>query len=124
MVQSSPSALTELLGRWKAGDQAAFDSLAPLIYGELRRIAHRYLRYERPDHTLQSTALVHEAYIRLIKQGTHDFQNRAHFFAISAQLMRQILVEYARHRKAMKRDGGLLVTLGNGVLVPEIKDVD
>lgn len=124
MVQSSPSVLTELLGRWRAGDQAAFDALAPLIYGELRRIAHHYLRYERPDHTLQSTALVHEAYIRLMKQGTHDFQNRAHFFAISAQLMRQILVEYARHRKAIKRDGGPSVSVDKGVLVPEIKDLD
>jgi RNA polymerase sigma factor (TIGR02999 family) len=124
MVQSSPSVLTELLGRWRAGDETAFDALAPLIYGELRRIARRYLRYERPDHTLQSTALVHEAYIRLMKQGTHDFQNRAHFFAISAQLMRQILVEYARHKKALKRDGGPSVTIENGILVPEIKEVD
>jgi RNA polymerase sigma factor (TIGR02999 family) len=124
VVQSSPTVLTDLLGRWKTGDQAAFDTLVPLIYSELRRIAHRYLRHERPDHTLQSTALVHEAYIRLMKQSTHDFQNRAHFLAISAQLMRQILVEYARHRKAMKRDASLLVTLDNGVLVPEIKDVD
>jgi RNA polymerase sigma factor (TIGR02999 family) len=123
MVQSSPSVLTELLGRWRAGDETAFDALAPLIYGELRRIARRYLRYERPNHSLQSTALVHEAYIRLMRQGTHDFQNRAHFFAISAQLMRQILVEYARHRKALKRDGGPSVTIDNGVLVPEIKEV-
>src|SRR5712691_2426868 len=71
----------------------ALEALVPLVYNELRRVAHRYLRHERPDHTLQSTALVHEAYLRLLKQGTHEFENRAHFFAISAQLMRQILVE-------------------------------
>jgi len=96
--QSSPNLVTALLGKWRAGDEHALEALVPLVYNELRRLAHRYLRHERPDHTLQSTALVHEAYLRLLKQGTHEFENRAHFFAISAQLMRQILVEYARHR--------------------------
>ena len=85
------------------------------MYKELRRLAHRYLQKERPDHTLQSTALVHEAYLRLMKQGGEKFENRAHFFAICAQLMRQILVEYARNRRAAKRDGGHKVTLDDTV---------
>jgi len=87
----------------------------PLVYDELRRAAHRYLRNERPDHTLQSTALVHEAYLRLEKQGAGQFQNREHFLAICAQLMRQILVEYARSRNAAKRDGGYRLTLDDGL---------
>jgi RNA polymerase sigma factor (TIGR02999 family) len=87
--QSSTIAFTALLAKWRAGDEQALDALIPLVYNELRRIAHRYLRHEHPGHTLQSTALVHEAYIRLLKQAAHDFENRAHFLAISAQLMRQ-----------------------------------
>src|SRR5260370_6310141 len=94
---------------------STLEALVPLVYNELRRLAHRYLRHERPDHTLQSTSLVHEAYLRLLKQGTHEFENRAHFFAISAQLMRQILVEYARHRKAAKRSGGHTRTLDDTI---------
>lgn len=115
MPQSSSSELTALLAKWKAGDEQALVALVPLVYNELRHLAHRYLRYERPDHTLQSTALVHEAYLRLIKQGTNEFENRAHFFAICAQLMRQILVEYARRRKAAKRNGGQAVTLDDNI---------
>jgi len=84
--QSSPNLVTALLVKWRAGDEQALEALLPLVYNELRRAAHRYLRHERPDHTLQSTALVHEVYLRLLKQGTHEFENRAHFFAISAQL--------------------------------------
>jgi len=113
--QSSPNLVTVLLAKWKAGDEKALEALVPLVYDELRRVAHRYLRRERPDHTLQSTALVHEAYLRLLKQGTREFENRAHFFAISAQLMRQILVEYARQRKAAKRNAGHVVTLDEGL---------
>jgi RNA polymerase sigma factor (TIGR02999 family) len=124
VLQSSPNVLSDLLQRWKAGDQGALEALVPLVYGELRIIARRYLRHERPGHTLQSAALVHEAYLRLMKQGTHEFENRAHFFAISAQLMRQVLVEYARRKKAMKRDGGAPITLGDGVVLPEIQNVD
>jgi len=104
--QSSPSVVSELLTKWKAGDEAALDALLPLVYRELRQVAHRYLRRERRDHTLQSTALVHEAYLRLKMQGKQELENRAHFLAIAAQLMRQILVEYARRRKAAKREGG------------------
>lgn len=124
MLQSSSNVLSELLGKWKAGDQGALEALVPLVYGELRNIARRYLRHERSGHTLQSAALVHEAYLRLLKQGTHDFENRAHFLAVSAQLMRQILVEYARRRKAVKRDGGAPITIGDGLVLPEIKDVN
>ena len=110
-VQPSFEPVSELLAKWEAGDRAAFQALVPLIYRELRRQAHRYLREERPGHTLQTTALVHEAYLRLHTKGPTHFENRAHFFAISAQLMRQILVDHARARKAAKRDGGARVTL-------------
>jgi ECF sigma factor len=88
----SPGPVSERLTQWAAGDEEALRALVPLIYGELRRQARRYLRKERADHTLQTTALVHEAYLRLRKQGPIQFQNREHFFAIAAQLMRQILV--------------------------------
>jgi RNA polymerase sigma factor (TIGR02999 family) len=96
-----------LLGRWRSGDRDALDSLIPLVYEELRRIAQHYLRNERPGHTLQSTALVHEAYVRLIRQDLPQWQNRAHFFAVAAQLMRQILVDHARAYRADKRGGGV-----------------
>ena len=103
--------VSELLGEWHAGSDEALRAVIPLVYDELRRVAHHHLRSERPDHTLQSTALVHEAYLRLEKQGAAKFENRAHFLAICAQLMRQILVDYARDRRAAKRDGGDRVTL-------------
>jgi RNA polymerase sigma factor (TIGR02999 family) len=103
--------VTQLLEDWHAGDDEALHTVVPLVYDELRRIAHRYLRKERADHTLQSTALVHEAYLRIEKQGAAKFANRAHFLAICAQLMRQILVEYARSHNSAKRDGGERVTL-------------
>jgi RNA polymerase sigma factor (TIGR02999 family) len=103
--------VTQLLADWRAGDDEALRAVIPLVYDELRRVAHNYLRRERADHTLQSTALVHEAYMRLEKQGAAKFENRAHFLAICAQLMRQILVEYARSRNTAKRDGGERVTL-------------
>jgi len=106
-----PHLVTQLLANWRAGDDEALRSVLPLVYDELRHVAHRYLQKERPGHTLQSTALVHEAYLRLEKQGTIPFQNRQHFLAICAQLMRQILVEYARARNAAKRDGGVRLSL-------------
>ena len=111
LSQVQSKIVTQLLDDWHAGDDEALRALVPLVYDELRRVAHRYLRKERADHTLQSTALVHEAYLRLEKQGAAKFENRAHFLAICAQLMRQILVEYARSRDAAKRDGGDRVTL-------------
>lgn len=105
--ESSSTPVTQLLGRWRSGDREALDSLIPLVYDELRKIAQHYLRNERPGHTLQSTALVHEAYVRMIKQDLPEWQNRAHFFAVAAQLMRQILVDHARGYRADKRGGGV-----------------
>ena len=99
--------MTELLIRWRGGDREALDALMPLVYKELRRVAHFYLRGERPEHTLQSTALVHEAYVRLVGQALPQWQNRAHFFAVAAQIMRQILVDYARSHRAAKRGSGV-----------------
>jgi RNA polymerase sigma factor (TIGR02999 family) len=101
----------QLLDDCQAGAVEPLRAVVPLVYDELRRVAHYHLRKERADHTLQSTALVHEAYLRLEKQGAAKFENRAHLLAICAQLMRQILVEYARSRNRVKRDGGDRVTL-------------
>jgi RNA polymerase sigma factor (TIGR02999 family) len=104
MACSGANQVTELLVKWKQGDDDALSDLMPLVYDELRRLAHHYLRAERADHTLQSTALVHEAFLRLVDQEPTRIQNRAHFLAISSQLMRQILVDFARSRRAAKRD--------------------
>jgi RNA polymerase sigma factor (TIGR02999 family) len=101
----SSSNITELLGRWSRGDGDAEGRLLPLVYAELRRIAVRQLRRERDEHTLNPTALVHELYVRLVDQRRATWQNRAHFFGIAAQLMRRILVDYARARQAEKRGG-------------------
>jgi RNA polymerase sigma factor (TIGR02999 family) len=98
--------VTQLLQRWSVGRQDALDQLLPAIYGELKRLAASYLRRERPDHTLQATALVHEAFLKLIDQRNVRWQNRAHFFGIAAQLMRRILVDYARAHGASKRGSG------------------
>jgi RNA polymerase sigma factor (TIGR02999 family) len=115
-----PKTVSELLANWHAGDDEALRATVPLVYDELRRIAHHYLQKERPGHTPQSTALVHEAYLRLekqglAKQGADRFQNREHFLAICAQLMRQILVDYARSRHAARRDGGFRLTLDDAL---------
>jgi RNA polymerase sigma factor (TIGR02999 family) len=101
--EESSSPVTELLVRWRSGDRKALEALMPLVYDELRRLANHYLRQERSDHTLQSTALVHEAYLRLAGGRAPQWENRAHFFGIAARLMRQILVEHARSRGAGKR---------------------
>ena len=103
LSQLPSNTVNNLLAQPHAGDVRALQAVFPLVYNELRRVAHRYLRNERADHILQSTALVHEAYLRLEKQGNGAFKNRDHFVAICAQLMRQILVEYARSRNAAKR---------------------
>ena len=116
--------VTQLLVRWRAGDQSALNDLLPLVYTELRRLAHAYLRKERPGHTLQSAALVHEAYLRLEKRGEVRFENRSHFLAICAQLMRQILVDYARTRATAKRDGGFKLTLDDIVVPAKSRDVN
>ena len=100
-----PQEDTQLLRDWRSGDEAAFDQLLPLVYAELRRIAQRYMSRERGNHTLQTTALVHEAYLRLIDQQTVPWQNRAHFFAVAAQVMRHLLVDHARARGVAKRGG-------------------
>jgi RNA polymerase sigma-70 factor, ECF subfamily len=105
MASPSPSGITLLLKAWSGGEQDALEQLLPLVYHELHRLAHRYMGRERHGHTLQSTALVHEAYERLVNLQDVNWQNRAHFFAISAQLMRRILVDYARSRRYSKRGG-------------------
>ena len=103
--QSPPAEVTALLHAWSGGDQAAFDKLAPIIYTELRRLARCYMARERRDHTLQPTALVHEAYMRLADLQHLHWKNRVHFYAISAQVMRRVLVDFARSRERRKRGG-------------------
>ena len=125
MQQDSSNAVTALLVRWREGDPQALEALMPLVYDELRRLAHYYLQRERPEHTLQSTALVHEAYLRLAGQNPPQWQNRAHFFGIAAHLMRQILVEYARGHNAAKRGSGACkLTLDEAMALPTKVDVD
>jgi RNA polymerase sigma factor (TIGR02999 family) len=101
-----PGETTRLLAQWREGDQAALDRLLPIVYEELRRLASSYMRGERSDHLLQTTALVHEAYLRLIDQQDATYETRNHFFAVAAQIMRHILVDYARTRSRAKRGGG------------------
>jgi RNA polymerase sigma-70 factor (ECF subfamily) len=103
----SPDRVTQLLQQWSHGDDSALAELTPLVYEELRRLAHHYMKGERPDHTLQTTALVNEAYLRLADQTASNWQSRAHFFAVAARAMRQILVSYARSNRAQKRGGGV-----------------
>src|SRR5262245_15429021 len=104
----SPPDVTALLVDWSRGDRTALDQLLPLVYAELHRVAARKLRNERADHTLQPTALVHEVYMRLVDQRHVDWQNRAHFFGVAAQVMRRILVDHARRHSASKRGDGTL----------------
>ena len=104
----SQQRVTDLLTRWSNGDDAALAELTPLVYEELRHLAHRQMRAERSDHTLQTTALVNEAYLRLADQTNPSWQNRAHFFAVAARAMRQIVVDYARSYQTQKRGGGAL----------------
>jgi RNA polymerase sigma factor (TIGR02999 family) len=111
-VPSSSETITDLLIRWREGDKAALDNLIPLVYKELRRMASYYMRHRRPGDTLQTTALINEAYLRLVDHKNMRWQNRAHFFAVAAQAMRRILVDHARSRNAAKREGdGLKVSL-------------
>ncbi|MBZ5618993.1 MAG: sigma-70 family RNA polymerase sigma factor [Acidobacteriia bacterium] len=105
MAAASPQDITELLLAWSGGNQDALPMLTPLVYGELHRLAHHYMAGERTGHTLQPTALVNEAYLRLVQTNRVQWQNRAHFFAVSAQLMRRILVDFARSRQYAKRGG-------------------
>src|SRR2546422_328128 len=108
MPSVSPHRVTQLLAEWSDGDNAALVELTPLVYEELRRSAHHFMEGQRPDHTLQTTALVDEAYLRLADQTNPSWQNRAHFLAVAARAMRQILVNYARSNRAQKRGGGAL----------------
>lgn len=106
MTTLSPLDVTELLHEWRQGDKSAFDKLMPLVYDEMRRIAHRYMQKERDGHTLQTTALINEAYVRLVGQQKIEWQNRAHFFAVTAQVMRHVLIDHARRVHYAKRGGG------------------
>jgi len=105
-TSSPPHEITQLLAEWSEGNQAALDQLYPLVYNELRRLAHGYLRRERKCHTLQTTALINEAYLRLVDQKHVHWANRSHFFGISAQIMRRILIDHARRYDYAKRGGG------------------
>lgn len=121
----SPKNLTQLLLAWSNGNQAALEELTPLVHEELRRLAHHYMSRERPDHTLQTTALVNEAYLRLIEQKHVQCENRTQFFAIAAQLMRHILVDHARSRQCLKRGGGARkVSLDEALTVSQEQDAD
>lgn len=116
MTADSPEEVTLLLLAWSEGDQAALDKLIPLVYEELHRLAHRYMSHESPGNTLQTTALAHEAYLRLVNAKGVQWQNRAHFFAVAAQTMRHILVDLARARHNLKHGGGALQISLDGVL--------
>jgi len=124
MSRSSSKPISELLANWQEGNSEALRRLVPLVYADLRRLAHRCLRKERPDHTLQSTALVHEAYMRLTQREKVHFESRSSFFAVSAQLMRQILVDYARGHRAAKRDGGLKLVLDEATALPIAREIN
>jgi RNA polymerase sigma factor (TIGR02999 family) len=125
MGHGPPSQVTDLLQGWRGGDRDALDALVPLVYKELRRLAHFQLRDERYDHTLQSAVLVHEAYVRLVGLKAPPWESRTHFFAIAAQLMRQILVDYARRHGAEKRGGSMCkLSLDDVMAVSRKKAVD
>ena len=118
MPQASPEEVTGLLLAWSEGEQTALEKLMPLVYAELHRLAKRYMRREHAGHTLQTSALVNEAYLRLIDARSVRWQNRAHFFAVSAQIMRRILVDFARAKQNLKHGGGAQqVTLDEGLIV-------
>ena len=114
----SPQRVTQLLAEWSHGNDAALTELTPLVYEDLRRLAHHHMDGQRPDHTLQTTALVNEAYLRLADQTNPNWQTRAHFFAVAARAMRQILVNYAKSYRSQKRGGGALkIELDEAALV-------
>jgi len=124
-MATAPGPVTQLLVAWTKGNRAALEELIPVVYPELRRIAARYLRRERVGHTLQPTALVHEAYVKLIDQSRAQWQNRAQFFGVAAQLMRRILVDHAREHAAAKRGGGVRpVTLVDAMAAAPDRGID
>lgn len=122
MTNTVSSDVTRLLKQWSEGNHSALDALTPLVYDELRMRARNYLRRERPDHTLQPTALIHEAYLRMVGESLPEWQNRSHFFAIASRAMRQILVDHARRRGAGKRGSGVMDVTLNEALVPARAD--
>jgi RNA polymerase sigma factor (TIGR02999 family) len=124
-MSPSPQEVTSLLIRWRSGDRAALEQLTPLVYDELRRLARSYLRRERSDHTLNGTALVHEAYLRLVDQRNVEWHSRSHFFALAAESIRRILVDHARARIAEKRGGAnVKVSLDEALAPADEKDLD
>jgi len=123
--QERSEEITRLLHGWQAGDRKSLDVLLPIIYKELQRLAHFQLRHERPDHTLQSAALVNEAYLRLVGMNAPQWEGRTHFFGVAAQLMRQILVDHARRRRAVKRGAGAdALSLDDTILLSQGQDKD
>ena len=125
MPAAAQQQITQLLGDWRGGDSSALEKLIPLVQPVLQQLAHRYMSKERPGHTLQTTILVHDAYLQLADQKHPDWQNRAHFFAVAAQLMRRIMVDHARQRQALKRGGGALkITLDEAVHAVESRAVE
>lgn len=125
MTAPSQKQITQMLVDWGNGDKAALEKLTPLVYSELHRLARGYMGRERPGHTLQTSALVNEAYIRLIDWKSIHWQNRAHFFAVSAQIMRRILVDFARSRDYAKRGGGTRqISLEEAAIVPSVRPAD
>ncbi len=124
-MSDAPQDVTRLLAKWSDGDREALDALTPLVYNELRRLAKSYLRRERPDHTLEGTALVHEAYLRLIDQRHIEWRNRNQFFALAAELIRRILVDHARAKIAAKRGGSnVKLSLDEAIAPAPEKDLD
>src|SRR3982751_6363089 len=125
MPSSGQEQVTQLLVAWRSGDPTALERLIPLVQPELQRLAHRYMSKERPGHTLQTTVLIHDAYLEFAAKKQPDWQNRAHFFAVSAQLSRWIMVAHARQRQALKRGGGALrVTLDEAAHAVESRGVE
>ncbi|MBV8892500.1 MAG: sigma-70 family RNA polymerase sigma factor [Acidobacteria bacterium] len=118
MAEPSSDQITELLHAWSRGEPQALDKLAPLVHKELHRVAHKYMRLQRPGHTLQTTALIHEAFLKLVKRPKKDWQSRAHFFGVAAQAMRHILVDYARHQQTAKRGHAFqMISLDEGAVI-------
>jgi RNA polymerase sigma factor (TIGR02999 family) len=125
MSDSPPQEITQLLLAWRGGDQTALNQLMPLIYQELRRLADHFMSHERPGHVLQATALVNEAYLRLIDSSQVKWESRAHFFAVAGQLMRRVLVDAARERQSRKRGGDWAqVSLAEAVVIPQQRSTD
>ena len=125
MPASAQQQVTQLLCDWRSGDSTALERLIPLVQPVLQQLAHRYMSKERPGHTLQTTVLVHDAYLQLADQTHPDWQNRAHFFAVAAQLMRRVMIDHARQRQALKRGGGALkVTLDESAHAVESRAVE